>query len=37
MTVQANQGPARRGAPVPADTVAVTIDGFEITVPRAPW
>ena len=31
MTVQATSGP---GAPAPVDTVSVTIDGFEIAVPK---
>jgi len=31
MTVQASDGP---GAPAPVDTVTVTIDGFEIAVPK---
>jgi NADH-quinone oxidoreductase subunit G len=31
MTVQAASGP---GAPAPADTVSVTIDGFEVAVPK---
>ena len=34
MTVQASSGPGASGAPVPVDTVTVTIDGFEIAVPR---
>jgi len=33
MTVQAT-GPGAPGAPVPVDTVTVTIDGFEIDVPK---
>ena len=33
MTVQAT-GPGAAGAPVPVDTVTVTIDGFEIDVPK---